>query len=90
MFALWLPVVLMSTPKSSGDELPSGEPLFSDTLIVCLLLSKGARIDNTDRYGRTVLMTAVKRRHLETVRVLVEQGARLNAKDKVGRTARSL
>ena len=56
---------------------------------VQILLDAGADIQARDRRGRTVLMSALQSRNVETVLELIEKGAEVNARDNVGGTALS-
>ena len=51
------------------------------------MLKHGADVNARDNFLNTPLVGAVKGRHLEIVRLLVEPGANLDAKDEEGRTA---
>ncbi|KAE8144480.1 ankyrin repeat-containing domain protein [Aspergillus avenaceus] len=53
--------------------------------IVPLLLDHGASLENTDRDGRTALMTAAWKGHREVLKILIARGANANAKDKRNR-----
>ena len=56
---------------------------------VQILLDAGADIQARDGRGRTVLMSALQSRHVETVLELIEKGAEVNVRDNVGGTALS-
>ena len=56
---------------------------------VQILLDAGADIEARDGRGRTVLMSALQSRNIETVLELIEKGAEINARDNVGGTALS-
>jgi ankyrin repeat protein len=45
------------------------------------MLREGARIDARDQRGRTALMAATQRNHVEIARHLIQEGADVNAKD---------
>ncbi len=47
-------------------------------------LARGAKVDSTDRNGRTPLRWAAFRGHTEIVRLLLERGANVNAQDRWG------
>ena len=52
------------------------------------LLEKGAKVNVTDRRGRTALMwAALKCRHADVVTYLLKEGAQIDAKDEDGETA---
>lgn len=51
-----------------------------------LLLDQGAKINLTDKKGKTALMYAASN-YLDTLKLLIEYGADLDAQDKDGETA---
>ena len=49
-------------------------------------IRNGANVNAKDWYGKTALMLAVDREHIETVRVLLQNGAEVNARSNDGVT----
>ncbi|KAN0086322.1 hypothetical protein V8E54_000010 [Elaphomyces granulatus] len=54
--------------------------------IVKLPFRKGAKVDSTDRYGRTALSYAAWNGHVATVKLLLRAGARVDLADEIGGT----
>lgn len=52
-----------------------------------LLLTQGAQVNETDRYGNTALIYAAQVGDLDVVKALVEHGANMAIKNKGGATA---
>jgi hypothetical protein len=52
-----------------------------------MLLDAHAEVNATNHEGKTALMAAAKRGHVEKVNFLMSHGASAEAKDKKGRTA---
>eukprot|EP00954_Amorphochlora_amoebiformis_P024354 1365816-Amorphochlora_amoeboformis.AAC.1 len=71
----------------AAKDLRSGA-LSGNIEAVRKAIKSGARVERTDRFGRTALMHAANRGHMELVRVLVEEfGAKVRAKDNQCRNA---
>ncbi|MEM9091100.1 MAG: ankyrin repeat domain-containing protein [Cyanobacteria bacterium P01_F01_bin.53] len=52
-----------------------------------LLISQGARINQTDNWGRTALIHATQSEHSDAIATLVAAQADLNIRDRIGKTA---
>lgn len=48
--------------------------------IVSQLIDKGARVNEVDKYGETVLVKAIRADHLDIMTLLIERGANVNEK----------
>lgn len=48
------------------------------------LLSLGANVNHQNQYGDTVLMRAVAKRHVPTIKLLLEHGAKVDLKNTDG------
>jgi ankyrin repeat protein len=57
-----------------------------DTIILQLLLDKGANIDNQDNQGNSPLLNAIKSKHLHTAIFLVNAGANVSLYDEFNAT----
>jgi hypothetical protein len=70
----------------------SGQDLLAaarkgQTAQVAALIAKGAKIETTDKNGRTALMLAAQKGHADTVKLLLEKSAKATARDREGWTA---
>lgn len=88
LFCAAVSVVLCSAAQNPPPILAAASK--GQTEEVKALLNGGARIEATDRNGRTPLMLAAQHARLETVRLLLARGARADARDAVGNTAWAL
>ena len=56
------------------------------TDVASALIERGCEVDAVDERGDTPLHLAVRRRHVESVRLLVESGASVRRRNERGRT----
>jgi len=59
---------------------------YNQVEVLQFLISKGAKIDQPDKYGITPLLAAVYEGHKEVVAILVNKGAKLDVKGPDGKT----
>ena len=62
----------------------AGAAWSGDAESVALLLERGAKVDQRDKFHQTPLMFAVQLGHLQAARLLVKAGANRDAKDSTG------
>jgi ankyrin repeat protein len=60
---------------------------LNETELAQELIQRGADVNARGEYGETVLMLAIKKGHVDIVRVILKRGADLNAKNTSGQTA---
>jgi len=79
------PLIRSVTGEANRKKLVSG-----DTSVVQWLIDKHARLDDTDRYGRTALHQAVVNNDVPVARILLDAGASYTIKDGAGKDAAAL
>ena len=55
--------------------------------IVNLLIERGAKVEEKDKFGKTPLHCAVDNNSIEVGKLLIERGAKVEEKDKFGKTS---
>ncbi|KAI6170532.1 Serine/threonine-protein phosphatase 6 regulatory ankyrin repeat subunit B [Aphelenchoides bicaudatus] len=84
--------------KFSDDDLtasPSVSALYfaskyGHAECVRILLNKGSKVDQQDRYGKTSLHIAAQKAHYDVVKMLVEKGANTSIRDNANKRALDL
>jgi len=85
---IWLVVVIARPPFLFPEEAMLGAVWKGDTPSVQRLLRQGVPVETRDPGARgTLLITAARRGHVETTRVLLEAGANADAQNIFGNSA---
>jgi ankyrin repeat protein len=71
-------------------HFPLKEACWSNTIIVELLLDKGANINLANEDGWTPLICAASINRVDVIKILLSNGADINLKNKDGKTARDI
>lgn len=84
-------ITALTTPRLINSKLESIDyitPLhraagFNHLGLATLFLSKGAKVDATDKYGRIPLHNAAEYNHIEMIELLINAGSEINKQDLV-------